>query len=497
VIVTPAGGRRLDAVLVGAIALALRLGVVAWARDKFPAVEDGHYYDVLARRLAAGAGYTWAWPDGAVTFAAHYPVGYPALLAGAYALLGASAGTAMLVNALVGAAGAAAVHRLVDGEGVARWRPLAAGLAVAAHPALLLYTPAVMTEGVTASLVVVAAALAARARTGGWRWIAASGAVMGLACLVRPQSLLLAPVLGALGVAAPAGARARAAGATLLTVVALTCLAPWTVRNCARMGRCALVSVNGGWNLLIGASTDTGAWQPVAVPAECATVWDEAGKDVCFDRAARRTIVRAPGEWLARVPAKIGATLDYFGAAPWYLHASNPAAFGDDAKLALAQVETVASRLALLGALAACAFMAGPRGAARRGVALLGAAAAVSPHGWPAYAAVVVCVALAGRRAWLEGPMIVPCVALVIVATAGVHAVFFGAGRYGLAVVPFVTGLAFCARRVVAQEERGGSLRAGAGEGTLGGVDAARVIAGMRLWRRREESPSSTEHDAG
>jgi hypothetical protein len=33
--------------------------------------------------------------------------------------------------------------------------------------------------------------------------------------------------------------------------------------------------------------------------------------------------------------------------------------------------------------------------------------------------------------------------AAVLVATAVLHAVFFGAGRYGLVVVPFVTALAF------------------------------------------------------
>jgi hypothetical protein len=37
----------------------------------------------------------------------------------------------------------------------------------------------------------------------------------------------------------------------------------------------------------------------------------------------------------------------------------------------------------------------------------------------------------------------VPMTAAVLVATAVMHAVFFGAGRYGLVVVPFVTALAF------------------------------------------------------
>ena len=87
------------------VALTARMAVVVWGSGRFPAVEDGHYYDVLARRIAGGAGYTWLWPDGAVTYVAHYPVGYPAIVAAGYALLGATTGIAMTLNALVGAAG--------------------------------------------------------------------------------------------------------------------------------------------------------------------------------------------------------------------------------------------------------------------------------------------------------------------------------------------------------------------------------------------------------
>ena len=445
---SPARGRRLDALVVCAVALALRVAVVAWARTRFPAAEDGRYYDLLAQRLAAGAGYTWAWPDGAVTYAAHYPVGYPAILALAHAAFGPSVVAAMMVNALLGAAGAYGAHRLVDGEDVARWRPFAAGLAVALHPALLPYTAAVMTEGVTASLLVVAGALAARARCGKgadrW-WLAGAGLCMGVVTLVRPQSLILAPVLGVLGAPASAGLRSRLVRGVALTAVALACVAPWTARNCVRMHRCALVSVNGGWNLLIGAATDTGAWQPMAVPAECATTWDEAGKDACFERIALREIARAPSAWVARAPAKLRATLDYFGAAPWYLHASNARAFDDRAKLALGAVETTVCRLLLLAALVACGRLDGARALARKLVALGGAVAAVSTQGWLGYVAVAICVALAGGRAAARGPMITPLAAAVIATTVCVHAVFFGAGRYGLLVAPFVAGLAFVA----------------------------------------------------
>src|SRR6185437_4946517 len=129
-----AGRRRGDLLAVLGIALASRLAIVAWAWSRIPLVEDGHYYDVLARRLAAGLGYTWLWPDGAVTYAAHYPVGYPALVAVAYRVLAA------------------------------------------------------------------AAAVRARRAAPPWRWLVAAGILAGVATLVRPQSVLLAPVLGALAV---------------------------------------------------------------------------------------------------------------------------------------------------------------------------------------------------------------------------------------------------------------------------------------------------------
>ena len=61
-----------------------------WAAGAIPPAADGEYYHRLATRIASGQGYTWLWPDGVVTYAAHYPVGYPALHRAAYALFGGS-----------------------------------------------------------------------------------------------------------------------------------------------------------------------------------------------------------------------------------------------------------------------------------------------------------------------------------------------------------------------------------------------------------------------
>lgn len=445
------------ALAASAVALAVRLAVVAWAFRAFPPSADGTYYHKLAVRLAEGHGYTWAWPDGAVTYAAHYPVGYPAMMALGYALFGAHPVVAMVQNALLGAAMTFAIHVLVAplvSRGVHPRAPFVAALAVGLHPALVPYTAALMTEGTTTALLTIAAAIAAPPLEGtvssappaglGGRVslrLLAAGITMGMATLVRPQSLVLAPVLGALALAPSFTWRSRAAAAGAVLAVTLLCCAPWTLRNCVRMHRCSLVSVNAGWNLFIGEETHSGAWEEARFPEECSTVWDEAEKDVCLEGVARRRIREAPAAWLEKMPRKLAVTFDYFGAAPWYLHTANASAFSDRAKLALGTVETVASRLLLVFALTALALRPGPRRNLRRVTGLLGVVLALSPIGWLAY---LVLALLAAEAALAEpsGTVLFGWTAAVIAATAATHAAFFGAGRYGLVVVPFVTALA-------------------------------------------------------
>jgi 4-amino-4-deoxy-L-arabinose transferase-like glycosyltransferase len=454
-----------DAWIATSVALVARLAIVAWAAGRFPPAGDGSYYDTLARRIAHGDGYTWLWPDGAVTYAAHYPVGYPALVAAGYALFGADPWVAMLLNAILGAIAARATYALAR-EASGRRGAMGAALVVALHPALVPYTAALMTEGVASSLLVMAAALAMRARAAARpiTWWAIAGIALGGATLVRPQCIALAPLLGLLAVRAPSSWKGRAGAAAIVTAAAIACCAPWTARNCVRMHRCALVSVNGGWNLLIGTQTTSGAWAPVDVPDECKTVWDEAGKDACFEAAARRAIARAPGAWVGRAEAKLAATFDYFGAAPWYLHLSSADAFGERAKTALGALETIVNRLLLLFALLALARVDGPRIIARRAFALAGALAALTLHAWIAYLALAAGVALLGARALARAPLVVPWTAITIAATAALHAVFFGAGRYGLVVVPFVSAFAFVRGKVsppLASESRASSASSG------------------------------------
>lgn len=449
-----------DALAVAGVALAARLAVALWAGTRFPPAGDGTYYERIAERIAAGHGYTWVWPDGAVTFAAHYPIGYPAALGALYALVGPSLLAAMLVQAFLGAVAAFAVHRALHEATAPRAVALIGGLLVALHPGLVAYTPAIMTEGVAAALVACSVWAASRARSAAarsarmpWGALAILGGVLGAATLVRPQCLALAPLLGAFAGAGGGGSKRvsgavlRAlAAAALVTGVALAMCAPWTARNCVRMHRCALVSVNGGFNLLIGADpASTGAWSPVQVPSACREVWDEAAKDACFGREARRYIASHPLAWAELVPRKLAATFDYCGAAGWYLHESNPGAFDDADKVALGVVETLFERALLLCALLGLGRAPERERPAFRALrfAVLGVAAvfALAEHAWVAYALAPV-LALPRAREIGRAPPFEPSALLVLVATVVTHAVFFGAGRYSLTIFPLVCGLA-------------------------------------------------------
>ena len=197
--------------------------------------------------------------------------------------------------------------------------------------------------------------------------------------------------------AAPIAARLRRAA--LATALALAVCAPWTVRNCVRMNRCALVSFNGGWNLLIGAHADaTGTFAPLDVPEACRTVWDEAEKDACFGREARRLIWREPRRWLELVPAKLAATFDYSGAPGFYLHQSNGDVFGDDAKRFLGIVETLFERIAYLSALVVAALAAGPMRRARGVVAAVSGALLFQTHAYLAVLGLMVTLGLRRKR---------------------------------------------------------------------------------------------------
>lgn len=443
-----------DALWLCALALLVRLAVVLWAATRFPPADDGSFYHVVAQRIASGAGYTWLWPDGAVTFAAHYPVGYPALLGAAYAVFGASPGVAMVMNALLGVLAVFAGQRALLRVGTRR-QAMIAGLLLALHPGLVFYTPALMTEGVTAELLVVAVWLALRVGSGKGMLgrLGALGLCLGLLILIRPQLLALAPVFGFFACASGATVGQRVFRALSVSALALALVLPWTLRNCARMDRCVFVSANGGWNLLIGSAPEAnGSWIPIegpTIPAECHNVFGEAEKDRCFGAAGLRNIRRHWGGFLALVPKKLAVTFDYFGAPGHYLHTSNFRAFDEARKVRLGVLETLFERLVLLAGIVQAARVGLERRRSRLVVALPAALCSVLRAGWLGYLGFVLLVVLSGKEL-MKRPSgaIAALAAAAVFSTAVTHALFFGAGRYG-----FVCAALLCLAAVLGPAE--------------------------------------------
>lgn len=445
-----------DAWILIGLALSLRLGFVAWGASRFPPAGDGQYYHVVAERIARGLGYTWSWPDGAVTYAAHYPVGYPGMLGVLYASFGTTPTWAMLLNAASGTIIVWAVHRIAV-QYYGRRAALVAACIAMLHPTFLFYTPAVMTEQVSAALTIGAAALVLvqpSSRRHRWCSLIAIAALSGIATLVRPQQLLFAPFLGFLfgklggSLMGDSGtgitARSRWLNPLLLSAI-VTCLSvgvclPWTWRNCERMGQCVFVSANGGWNLMIGTSNKgEGAWtsiDSIGVPASCRTVYAEAEKDACFGHAALQVIRDDPMHWLRLIPKKLEKTFDDVGAPGWYLNASSWRHFDERAKVALGVAEVLFQRGTMMVALVGLMRARGPGRAARLLLSAMAAVCLFYTYAWLAVLLFCLAVAWLGRDV-LKAPVLL-CTAFAYSTTALVHAAFFGGARYAIVILPFM-----------------------------------------------------------
>ena len=438
-----------------ALALVPRLYVaLAWAGEP---VWDGHYYDFGARRIAQGLGYsddltiagTLVWHPWC-----HYPVGYSAVLALFYRLLGSGPSIAAVLDSLTGAALAVVTWALAR-HALSPLRARIAGLIVALHPGLILYSALVMSEPLAALLTLTAFWLAVRDAS--WRRGLVAGAlVLGLAALVRPQALLCAPFLGL--IARSAGVRWwRARWAVAACAIALVPVLPWTARNCRVMDGCALVSTNAGWNLAIGAfPRATGRFETLRASDGCPVVSGQVQQDRCWFDYGVHQIAAHPWHWLKLVPAKLGFTFDHESFAVEYLHEARPEAWPESARRTARDVTTLAHRLLLAAAALGCVAFPNfrrPRGSIAQSATLGVAAglvalafAADTPVFWPiaVFVAVVPWLPFSGR------PDVPPALLLgiaLLATTVVTHAVFFGEDRYHVVVTPVLALLAAGALR--------------------------------------------------
>jgi len=439
---------------VALVALLPRLFVaLAWAREP---VWDGHYYHFGALRIAAGLGYSEdvlihghpVWKPWC-----HYPVGYSGLLGFVYRVFGSGLAVAPVVNAVTGMLLVVVVHRLARYY-LSNDRARLAAAIVALHPGLIAYSAVVMTEPLAALLLTTAAWLAARF---GQRWtgMIAGGLVLGLATLVRPSTLLAAPLFALMGPKTWWRALARGAVAT---VMALLVVLPWSVRNCRVMDGCALVSTNGGWNLAIGAVYDSGRFETLRAADGCPVVTGQVQQDRCWAKVGRDAILRAPGRWLALMPKKLGHTWDHESFAIEYLREADPASWPEPRRVAARNLLSTFHRLLMLvAALSIVGFVGWRPRKEGRSVAQLGLAALFvalgiyatadirHPYYWlPTLLPLLALLPLPGAPP--QGPVGRYLLALVA-ATNLTHAVFFGDDRYHLVVTPVLCILAAAALR--------------------------------------------------
>ncbi len=439
----------------GLLALIPRLYVaLAWAREP---VWDGHYYHFGAKRIAAGLGYSEdVVVNGVLTWKpwCHYPVGYSGFLGGLYRVLGPGLWVAPLANALVGTLVVVLIHRIARtwlSPPRARW----AGLLVALHPGLILYTALVMTEGLAGLLLIAAAcaALASRRRGRSWPWVSLSGVLVGLGALVRPPALLMLPWHAFL---LPGGWRRRIAWLALTGLACCMAIAPWTARNCRVMDDCALISTNGGWNLAIGAMGQTGRFETIRAGMGCPGP-GQVRQDRCWGDVGRARIANEPSRWLALIPKKLRHTFNHESFAVGYLREANPGLFSEATWEQLRRLQTGWHHLLLLVAALGC--IARPSlGLPRRALASQSAllVALVVFVGWalnqsepPLYWLAVGVPALAlipwPGRPPLAGVAYYALGGLLM--TAATSALFFGEDRYHMPVSPLLALLAAGALR--------------------------------------------------
>jgi 4-amino-4-deoxy-L-arabinose transferase-like glycosyltransferase len=449
-----------------AVALVPRLYVaIAWAREP---VWDGHYYHFGATRIAEGLGYSEDVNIGGQLIWkpwCHYPVGYSGLLGLVYKVFGTGLLVAPVMNALLGA-GLAGVIYALGRHCLGQWRARVAGLLCAFHPGLILYTALVMTEPLSALTLALSAlgAVLARGRKLG---AVLSGVALGLGTLVRPTALLGAPWLFFVW---HGPWLRRGLWTALAAAVALLVVSPWTYRNCRVMDGCTLVSSNGGWNLAIGAMTETGRFAPLSAKLGCPGP-GQVQQDRCWRDVGVKRIAEDPWHWLSLMPIKLAHTYNHESFAVGYLAEADRKTWPDERKWQGQRVLTVWHHLvmfsALLGAVALC------RPPLARWASALNDAE--KKRAWLNFGVQAgVLSSIAGYAIWAlnqdDTPLywlivVAPLVALtrlpgsprlsaghvyvwgLVLMTSVTHAVFFGDDRYHLTISPLLCLLAAGALR--------------------------------------------------
>lgn len=433
------------------VALVPRL-LVALALSREP-VWDGHYYHFGAERLAVGLGYSEdVVRNGVLHWKpwTHYPVGYSAFLSVFYRIFGHSILLAPILSALTGAALAVTAHRLAR-YFLSPGRARLAGALVALHPGLIAYAGLVMTEPLAGLLLLLVAYFAMRFSD---RKVALilCGVTIGLGALVRPVSLgLLLPLALTF-----TGSIWRRLGQTAIaSLICLLTIFPWTLRNCRVMDGCALISTNGGWNLAIGALTETGRFRTLRADDGCPIVTGQVQQDRCWAEVGLRTIVSDPVRFISLIPKKLSQTYDHESFPVEYLHEAAPELWPEARRAAARDLLTLWHRLAVsLAALSPIALVISMRRrvSSRTQATLLLLLAGMISYSFASddhpFFGLVLLTPVLSALPFPGRPELGPTgrfLQAALLLTTLTHAVFFGEDRYHIVVSPVLCILAAAA----------------------------------------------------
>lgn len=227
----------------GALVRILRLVAVKW--DQPLLLNDSLYYSAQARQLTEGRWFREIFVDqpgaehGPLTSLVLAPVSWgtdPVPLQRTVTVL-----LGIVTVPLIGVLG-----RRIGGDRVGI---LAAAIA-AVYPNLWMNDGLVMSESLATLLVVAALVLLLPLPTGRARDAIAVGVVVGLATLTRSELALFAPLAWWVFARSGAPRREVVRAAVVLTVTAVLVVAPWTLFNLVRFERPVLLTTNDGTTLL-------------------------------------------------------------------------------------------------------------------------------------------------------------------------------------------------------------------------------------------------------
>src|SRR4051795_6048060 len=343
------------AIGIGLVALALRLAVVlAYGRPQavtlgagavgFP-FSDTFFYSWVGAALAMGDGYTFL---GHTT--AHWPPGYPFLLAGVYKVFGADTANALIANAVLGALTVPLAY-LIGLKALGRPAAIAAAALLAVMPGQILIADVALAETFyTFELVgflALALSLERRPRT-----FVVLGVVAGLAALTKGEGFLF-PLI-ALGLWGARGAMRRAWRDTaVVAVVMLLTVAPWTIRNAIAVHGFVPVATNASATLWSGHNPDANGGPVYHSPAQLAALrgLSEVDASARVRDDALDWAVHHPLRELDLIPLKLKALAKGDSEVVWtWIDATGARPLGKSETAVVTRVADAAS-YALIGAL--------------------------------------------------------------------------------------------------------------------------------------------------